>query len=310
MKQKKVIITGGAGFIGSNIAKAVSENNEIIIIDDLSTGKLNNMEDFINKKGVNFIEGNILDVELLERTFKGIDVVFHEAAIPSVSLSIDNPRATNEVNIKGTLNVLIAARNNGVKKVVFASSSAIYGDTSVLPVKEDIIPNLQSPYALTKLTGEYYCRLFKELYGIPTICLRYFNVYGPRQNSDSEYSAVIPSFIYSILKNHSPTIYGDGNQTRDFVFIKDVIKANIIAADSKATGIFNVGYGCSTTINELAQSLIEILGSDLVPNHKKARVGEIQNSLADMTAAKSIGFKPEYSLKEGLRETISVIVKS
>ena len=304
MKQKRVVVTGGAGFIGSNIVGALFKNNDIIIIDDLSSGRIENIANFDNCSNVTFFQGSILDQELLERTFRGVDIVFHEAAISSVTRSIDDPISANEVNIKGTLNVLKAARNNKVKKVVFASSAAVYGDAPVLPVKEDMIPDLQSPYALTKLTGEYYCRLFHELYGLPTISLRYFNVYGPRQNPDSEYSAVIPSFIFNVLKSFPPTIYGDGNQTRDFVFIQDVVQANIIAAESKATGVFNIGGGCSTSINELAQDIMGILGKNLQPVYKEPRVGEIRNSLADLTLANSIGYNPKYTLEKGLRETI------
>ena len=307
MKLKKIAITGGAGFIGSNLADELITDNQVTIIDDLSTGTLDNIANIITNKNVKFIRGSILNQELLDRIFRGIDIVFHLAAIPSVARSIDNPISTNEVNITGTLNVLIAARNNKVKKVVFASSSAVYGETTVLPQKESISPDFRSPYALTKLTGEYYCRLFNELYNLPTICLRYFNVYGPRQNPTSEYSAAIPSFIYNVLKNCPPTIYGDGNQTRDFVFIRDVVQANIIAAESETTGVFNISSGDSTTINNLVQNVIAILGSNLQPVYKEPRVGEITNSLADLTLAHSIGYNPKYSLEKGLRETIRSI---
>lgn len=307
MKKKKVVVTGGAGFIGSNIVEQIFKDNEIIIIDDLSTGRIENIANVTNCSNVKFFQGSILDRELLDRTFRDIDIIFHEAAIPSVSRSINDPILANEVNIKGTLNVLITARNNKVKKVVFASSAAIYGDAAVLPVKETMIPNLQSPYALTKLAGEHYCQLFNELYGLPTICLRYFNVYGPRQNPDSEYSSVIPSFISNVLKNYPPTIYGDGNQTRDFVFIQDVVQANIIAAESEATGVFNIGSGCSTAINELAQDIIKILGRNLKPVYEEPRVGEVRNSLADLRLAISIGYNPQYTLENGLSETIKNI---
>ena len=254
MKQKKVVITGGAGFIGSTLADSLVADNQLTIIDNLSMGTLNNINDLITDKNVKFIRGSVLNLELLEHIFQGIDFVFHMAAIPSVARSINDPISTNEVNIAGTLNVLIAARDNKVKKVVFASSSAVYGETKLLPAKEDVLPDFRSPYALTKLTGEYYCRLFNELYNQPTICLRFFNVYGPRQSHTSEYSAVIPLFIYNILKNCPPIIFGDGNQTRDFVFIKDVVQANIIAAESKVTGVFNIGGGKSITINNLAKT--------------------------------------------------------
>jgi len=307
MNQKKVVITGGAGFIGSNLADELINENQVIIIDDLSTGTLDNIAKIITKENVKFVEESILNRELLEKIFQDADIVFHEAAITSVARSIDDPRLANEINIKGTLNVLMAARDEKIKKVVFASSSAVYGDAVVLPIKENMIINVQSPYALTKLTGEYYCRLFNELYGLPTICLRYFNVYGPRQNPNSEYSAVIPSFISSVSKGYAPTIYGDGNQTRDFVFVKDVVQANIVAADSEATGVFNIGSGNSTTINNLARNITAILGRKIKPTYKKARVGEVRNSLADLTSANSIGYVPKYTLEYGLKETIENI---
>jgi len=304
MKGKRVVVTGGAGFIGSSIAEALYKDNQLIIIDDLSSGKVENIADFKNCSHVTFFQGSILDRELLERTFRGVDIVFHEAAIASVARSMDDPISANEVNIQGTLDVLYAARNNNVKKVVFASSAAVYGDSPATPAKESMTPSVKSPYALTKLTGEYYCRLFDELYGLPTISLRYFNVYGPRQNPNSEYSAVVPSFILSALKKCPPVIYGDGSQTRDFVFIQDVVRANIIAAESKATGVFNIGGGSSTTVNVLAQEVIRILGSSLQPVHKEPRGGEVKNSLADITLANSIGYNPRYTLEAGLRETI------
>ena len=305
MNQKRVVVTGGAGFIGSSIVEELYKDNEIVIIDDLSSGRIENIADFENHSNVTFFQGSILDQELLQRAFRGADIVFHEAAISSVARSIADPISANEVNINGTLNVLIAAKNHKVNKVVFASSAAVYGDASALPLRENMIPNVRSPYALTKLTGEYYCRLFNELYGLPTISLRYFNVYGPRQNPDSEYSAVIPSFIFNVLKNHPPIVYGNGDQTRDFVYIKDVVQANIIAARSKATGVFNIGGGSSTSINELAQDVLRNLGKNMQPVHKEPREGEVRNSLADITLANSIGYDPKYALEKGLRETIA-----
>jgi len=310
MNQKKVVITGGAGFIGSNLADELISNNQVTIIDDLTTGTLNNIAKIIANQKVKVVSESILNLQMLKNIFTGVDVVFHEAAITSVVQSVRDPVLTNEVNIKGTLNVLIAARDNKVKKVVFASSAAVYGDGNTIPINENMITNLQSPYALTKLTGEYYCRLFNDLYGLPTVCLRYFNVYGPRQNPNSEYSSVIPSFISRVLNDCSPIIYGDGNQTRDFVFIKDVIQANIIAAESNATGVFNVGSGNTTTINNLAQKIITILGRKLKPLYKEARVGEVRNSLADLSLVNSIGYTPKYTLEGGLSETIESIMIS
>jgi UDP-glucose 4-epimerase len=304
MNNKRVAITGGAGFIGSNLAYELATDNTIIIIDDLSTGRAENIAGLTARENVTFTQGSILDLPLLEGAFKGVDFVFHQAAIPSVPRSIEDPLSTNEVNITGTLNVLIAARDNEVKKVIFASSSSVYGDTPTLPKKEDMTPHPQSPYALTKLVGEYYCQVFRQIYGLPTVCLRYFNVYGPRQNPDSEYASVIPRFISRVSQDKSPIIYGDGNQTRDFTFIQDVIQANIAAAESNTTGIFNVGSGKNTTIDGLAEAVVKIMARDLKPIYQEPRAGDIEHSLADISRARAIGYEPKYSLEDGLRETI------
>lgn len=303
MKNMRVLITGGAGFIGSNLAYEIAANNAVIIIDDLSTGSIKNLIELVDRKNVTLITGSILDRRLLDRIFNGVDFVFHLAAIPSVPRSIQDPLTANEVNITGTLNVLIAARNNKVKKVIFASSSSVYDDTP-MPKKENLVPNSQSPYALTKLVGEQYCHIFHQVYRLPTICLRYFNVYGPRQNPNSEYTAVVPSFISNVLKNESPIIYGDGYQTRDLTFVQDAVQANIIAAESQITGVINVGTGYRTTINELAKNITKIIGKDLQPIYKKPRVGDIRDSLADITLARSIGYVCRYGLEDGLKETI------
>jgi len=206
MRDKRVAITGGAGFIGSNLVEELAVGNDVIIIDDLSTGRKENIADLIKKGNVSFTQGNILDLHLLEQTFNGVDFVFHQAALPSVIRSVEDPLSTNQVNITGTLNVLLAARDNNVKKVVDASSSSVYGDTPTLPKTEDMIPHPQSPYALTKLVGEYYCHIFQQIYALPTICLRYFNVYGPQQNADSPYAAVIPIFVDRVLQDKPPII--------------------------------------------------------------------------------------------------------
>jgi len=304
MKNKRVAITGGAGFIGSNLAYKLATENIVIIVDDLSTGRVENIAGLIDKENVTFIEGSILDLRLLEQALNGVDFVFHQAAIPSVPRSIEDPLSTNEVNITGTLNVLIAARDNNVRKVIFASSSSVYGDTPTLPKVEDMTPNPQSPYALTKLVGEYYCHVFYQIYHMPTICLRYFNIYGPRQDPNSQYAAVIPVFIARVRQDKPPIIYGDGNQTRDFTFIQDAVRANIIAAESDATGIFNIGTGGNTTINGLARAIIKIMGRDLQPIYQEPRAGDIRDSLANISKAKAIGYEPQYSLEDGLREAI------
>ncbi|MCD6207707.1 MAG: NAD-dependent epimerase/dehydratase family protein, partial [Methanosarcinales archaeon] len=233
--------------------------------------------------------------------------VFHQAAIPSVPRSIKDPAKTNEVNISGTLNVLIAAADNNVTKVVYASSSSVYGDTPVLPKEESMVPNPLSPYAVSKLAGEYYCKVFTEIHGLKTTSLRYFNVYGPRQDPSSEYAAVIPKFITKALNRESPIIYGDGEQTRDFTFVRDVVSANILAAKSSETGIFNIGGGKRISINELAETIIKASGTGTDPGltYMEPRDGDVKHSLADIHRAESIiGYKPSYTLDDGLKETI------
>ena len=311
MKNKKVVITGGCGFIGSNLAEELSKNNEVIIIDDLSTGKITNIKDLLKKENVKFIEGSITDLNLLQDIFKDVDYVFHQAAIPSVPRSIKDPLSTNNANINGTLNVLIAARDNSVKKVIYACSSSVYGDTPTLPKKESMTPTPLSPYAITKLIGEYYCKVFNSIYNLPTVSLRYFNVYGPRQDPSSEYAAVIPKFIKRVLNNEPPIIYGDGEQTRDFTFVKDVVRANVLAAESSKTGAFNIGSGKRVTINNLAKMIINLVGKDdLKPIHDKPRQGDVKHSLADISLAKeNIDYEPEYDLHKGLEETIKWYLK-
>ena len=301
----KVVVTGGCGFIGSNIAEELIKKHYVVVIDDLSTGRIENIQSLQDKENFEFVRGNITDLGLLKQIFEDVDCIFHQAAIPSVQRSVENPLDTNEANIKGTLNVLIAARDCGVKKVVYASSSSVYGDTPELPKKENMKPNPQSPYAVSKLTGEYYCKVFSDIYGIKTICLRYFNVYGPKQNPASEYAAVIPRFINRVLNNQPPIIFGDGNQTRDFTFVKDVVKANILAMEKNVEGVFNIAYGQQISINELANKIMEIVGVKLNPVYDKPRPGDIRNSLADISLAKQkLGYMPEYSLEKGLEVTI------
>ena len=301
----KVVVTGGCGFIGSNIAEELIKKHYVVVIDDLSTGRIENIRSLQDKENFEFVRGNITDLGLLKQIFEDVDCIFHQAAIPSVQRSVENPLDTNEANIKGTLNVLIAARDCGVKKVVYASSSSVYGDTPELPKKENMKPNPQSPYAVSKLTGEYYCKVFSDIYGIKTICLRYFNVYGPKQDPASEYAAVIPRFINRVLNNQPPIIFGDGNQTRDFTFVKDVVKANILAMEKNVEGVFNIAYGQQISINELANKIMEIVGVKLNPVYDKPRPGDIRNSLADISLAKQkLGYMPEYSLEKGLEVTI------
>ena len=301
----KIVITGGAGFIGSNIAEELSKekDNEIIIVDDLSTGKMANLRKF--DQNINLVRGSITDLNLLKVVFKGVDYVFHQAAIPSVPRSIKDPIASNNANVNGTLNVLVAARDCGVKKVVYASSSSVYGDTPELPKRERMTPNPLSPYAVTKLLGEYYCNVFNDIYGLKTVSLRYFNVYGPRQDPYSDYAAVIPKFINRVSENKPPVIYGDGEQTRDFTFVKDVVRANILAAKSDAEGVYNIANGNRISINELANMIMALIGNDLTPIHDDSREGDVKHSLADISEAKkNLGYEQGYSLEEGLRGTV------
>jgi nucleoside-diphosphate-sugar epimerase len=299
----KYLVTGGAGFIGSNLSEYLIIKGKTQIIDDLSTGTLENIKQFKDK--INFTEISILDYENLLKLTKGVDYIFHQAALPSVPRSIKNPVATNNVNINGTLNILEAARRNDVKKVIYASSSSVYGDTPILPKQETMKPNPLSPYAVSKLTGEYYCRVYSKVYNIPTVCLRYFNVYGPRQNPYSEYSAVIPKFITAILKQKPPTIYGNGYHTRDFTYVKDVVQANYKAAISKNEGIYNIGYGEQTSLTTLANKIMEITGTEVDTKYEPERPGDVKDSLADITEAKAkINYRPEYDITRGLEETI------
>lgn len=305
----KVVVTGGAGFIGSNLAEELLKKHEVTVIDNLSTGRMENLNQIINK--INFIKGSITDLDLLKDAFSGSDTVFHQAAIPSVQRSVDNPIASNEANVEGTLKVLIAARDCGVRKLVYASSSSAYGDTPILPKREDMKPNPKSPYAISKLAGEYYCRVFSDVYGLKTACLRYFNVFGPRQNPESQYAAVIPRFITRILANKAPVIYGDGQQTRDFTFVKDVVKANILAGKAEAEGVFNIACGKRISLNELAGRIMEIAGHRVETIYDKPRAGDIKDSLADITAAReALGYYPDYDMNSGLEETIKWFQKT
>lgn len=304
MVNKRVVVTGGAGFIGSHLAdELVKRGYGVVILDDLTTGKTENIVELLKKGNAEFIQGSITDATLLQKIFEGALYVFHQAALASVPRSLEDPTKTNEVNITGTLNVLIAARDNKVQNVIYASSSSVYGDTPTLPKNEQMTPRPESPYAVTKLAGEYYCRVFQEIYGFKTTCLRYFNVYGPRQDPGSEYSAVIPRFIQQVISNEAPVIFGDGEQTRDFTFIKDVVEANILAAETGASGIYNIGRGERITVNELAKRIITVAGKDMEPIHREAKAGDVKHSLADISAAESFGYQPRYSIEAGLKET-------
>jgi len=300
---RNVVVTGGAGFIGSHLTEALVRGGyHAIVIDDLSSGKLDNIKDLLCE--VKFVKGSIIDFPLLKELFHDVDYVFHQAAISSVPRSIENPQATHDANASGTLNVLLAASQNNVKKVIYASSSSVYGDVPVLPKKEDMTPHPLSPYAVAKLAGENYCRVFWQVYQLPSVSLRYFNVYGPRQNPNSQYAAVIPQFIRRVLEGNPPIIFGDGEQTRDFTFVRDVVEANILAVQSDACGLFNISRGESITINRLAELVIDLVGNKVEPIYEEPRLGDIRHSFADISKAKAFGYEPKYGLRNGLAETI------
>lgn len=295
----KLVITGGAGFIGSNLARALSPKNEVLVIDDLSAGRAENLSGL----DVQFIKGSISDLDLLKDAFCGASCVFHQAAIASVKRSVEDPSATNSVGIDGTLNVLIAARDAGVPRLVQASSAAVYGSSPILPKREDMIAQPQSPYAVSKLAAEHYGQVFQDLYGLQTVSLRYFNVFGPRQDPSSEYSGVISRFISALLHGKTPVIYGDGEQTRDFVYVADVVRANILAA-SAPTGIYNIASGRSTSLNVLLKAIADILRKEVHPKYQAVRSGDIRHSLADIKRAKEMGYCPAYDLDQGLSDTL------
>jgi UDP-glucose 4-epimerase len=302
----KYLVTGGAGFIGSHIVDTLSERgNEIIILDNFFSGRKENISHLKSIKKIHFIHGSITDLAMLKTTCESVDGIFHEAAIASVARSVNNPVATNETNVTGTLNVLMAARDAGVKKIVYASSSSVYGDTPTLPKTESMCPCPKSPYAVSKHAGEEYLRVFSELYGLKTLSLRYFNVFGPRQDPQSDYAAVIPKFITRILARQRPVIYGDGTQTRDFTYVKDVAEANVKAMESSAEGVYNIAYGQQIDLNSLADLIMSITGIMTTPIYEPPRPGDIHDSLADSSRARDMfGYNPRYRVKTGLQETI------
>lgn len=303
----RYIVTGGAGFIGSNLAEQlVRDGHEVVIFDDLSAGRRENIEHLLIHPRVSFFEGSVTDLALLIDACAGADGIFHQAAVASVPRSVANPLETNEVNVAGTLNVLWAAKECGVPTVVAASTSAIYGDDPVFPKHETMAPGPLSPYAVSKLAGEYYGSVFADLYGVRTVFLRYFNVFGPRQDPNSEYAAVIPKFITRLLEDKPPIIYGDGEQTRDFISVADVARANILAMEGDASGVFNIAGGSRISLNHLASMLAEITGIHRRPIYEPPRAGDVRDSLADISrAGEAFGFSPRCTLEAGLRETVA-----
>jgi UDP-glucose 4-epimerase len=260
------LVTGGAGFIGSNIVdELLKRGARVRVLDNFSTGREDNVQEFASR--VDLIRGDVRDEDAVDLAVKGVDYVLHQAALASVPRSIADPTSNNQVNAQGTLNILLAAKKHGVKRVVYASSSSVYGDSQELPKVESMTPNPKSPYAVAKLAAEYYCRVFGELYGVPTVSLRYFNVFGPRQDPNSQYSAVIPLFVKALLEGKSPNIYGDGEQSRDFTFISNVVNANLLACEANVTGarVYNIACGGRYTLNQLFAALRERIGGDVEP---------------------------------------------
>jgi UDP-glucose 4-epimerase len=300
------LVTGGAGFIGSNIVRALAGRGHTVrVLDNLYTGFDKNLEDV--REDVEFVNGSILDADVLASLMDGVDYCLHLAAIPSVPRSIKDPVASNEANVEGSIRVYLAARDAGVKRVVSSSSSSVYGDHSIFPTTEDVSLAPISPYAVSKMAGEYYAEVFSNLYDVDIVRLRYFNVFGPYQNPKSEYSAVIPKFIHRLLRGERPVIHGDGSQRRDFTFIENVVEANIGACEPERpiTGAYNIAYGASTSVLEIARTLCALMEISPEFDFEPGRSGDVPKSLASIDKAKAaFGFDPAVDLEEGLRKTV------
>lgn len=308
----RYLVTGGAGFIGSHIVERLIEKGETVrVLDNFSTGKRENLTPFQGK--IEVTEGDLRSLQTVREAVRDIDVILHQAALPSVPRSVKDPLTSNEVNTVGTLNLLEAAKEAKVKRLVYASSSSVYGDNPELPKHEGMIPNPLSPYAVSKLAMEKYCQVYSKLYGIETVGLRYFNVFGPRQDPTSQYSAVIPKFITMMIRGESPTIFGDGNQSRDFTFIENVVSANLMAATSP--GVSGVVTNCACheriTLNSLVDEINRILKTDVKPIYNERRAGDIEHSFASIDLIKQkLGFTPRVYFKEGLEKTIRFYAKT
>jgi len=302
----KFLVTGGAGFIGSNICKElISQGCVVRVVDNLLTGKKSNLASIIDK--IDFIQADMGDAEVAQSATKDIDVVLHQGALPSVPRSVDDPAATHRHCVDATFTLLLAARDAGIKRFVYAASSSAYGDTPTLPKVETMPPMPLSPYAAAKLIGEYYCSVFYEVFGLETISLRYFNVFGPHQDPASQYAAAIPAFVTAILKDEPPTIYGDGEQSRDFTYIDNVVEANLLAARAKHTKgeVINIACGQAVTVNEIIALINELVGKNIKPNYTDPRPGDVKHSLADITLAKKlIDYKTKVPFKQGLQLAI------
>ncbi len=301
----KYLVTGGAGFIGSNIAAKLIEDGETVrILDNFSTGRRENIESL--KDRCEIIEGDIRNIAEVEKAVNGMDYVLHQAALPSVPRSVKDPLSSNAVNVDGSLYLLEAARKAGVKKFVMASSSSVYGESEELPKHEKMIPSPLSPYAVTKLTNEYYLKVYWQLYRFPTVALRYFNIFGPNQDPGSEYAAVIPKFITDLLGGKSPVVFGDGEQSRDFTYIDNCVQANLLAAanDDIVGDYYNVACGAQFTLNQTLDILREIIGTDIKAQYDPPRDGDILHSYASIEKLRKFGYEPSVDFKEGLRRTV------
>ena len=305
----RCLITGGAGFIGSHLVEhLVGAGHDVVVLDDLSTGRRENLAAV--RRRISFMRGSVADLSTCRRAMEGVDYVLHHAAVTSVHRSVDDPGVTHTVNATGTFNILLAARDARVRRVVYAGSTSAYGNSTRLPNCEEHIAHPLGPYAAAKLAGEGYCVAFHATYGLETVVLRYFNVFGPRQDPKSQYAAVVPRFIAAALAGEPPTIYGDGSQTRDFVYVANVVHANLLAARAPAARVagqvFNVGSGHSVSVNELWDRVRGLTGVPVLPRHEAARAGEVKSSLASITKARElVGYQPEVEFDEGLRRTIA-----
>jgi nucleoside-diphosphate-sugar epimerase len=302
------LVTGGAGFIGSNIVEAlVSRGEKVRVLDNFSTGKRENLSLLMDK--IELVEGDIRSYHLVRQAVEGVDHVLHQAALPSVPRSVKDPITTSEVNVSGTLNILEAARDEGVERVVYASSSSIYGDLETLPKTEDMLPKPLSPYAVSKLAGEKYCQVFTQIYGLKTISLRYFNVFGPKQDPTSQYAAVIPKFISAIRDGKNPVVFGDGEQSRDFTYVENVVHANLLACGERSAEfsgeVFNIACGKRITINQMIEFINHSLGKHVKPSYAKPRTGDVKHSLANIGKAQQLlGYGVQVEFQEGLKRIL------
>jgi UDP-glucose 4-epimerase len=305
----RYLITGGAGFIGSHLAEhLVAAGHDVTVLDDLSSGRRTNLASV--RRRIRFLRGSVTDANMCRRAMEGIECVLHHAAVTSVQQSVDDPLSAHQVNATGTLNVLLTARAAGVRRVVYAGSTSAYGNPATLPNAEDHVTRPLSPYAASKLGGEDYCIALHATYGLETVVLRYFNIFGPRQDPNSQYAAVVPRFIAAALGHQAPTIYGDGGQTRDFVYVANVVHANVLASRAPATDVagqvFNVGCGRAVSVNELWEKIRALAGISLLPSYVQGRAGEVRNSLAAIDKARQlVGYEPLVEFDEGLRQTIA-----